>query len=314
MNPPIQAAAKAVASKTVTKVDDLLDSRLMARLDRLDVVSRKIFAGKIHGERRSRRRGQSVEFADFRNYSHGDDLRFVDWNIYARLDRLFLKLFLEEEDLSMVIALDMSMSMDGGNPNKFDYARRLAMALGYIGLVNNNRVSLFGFGSQRVERLTGLRGRRRTREMGRWLLDRSAEGDGGFTDGMRTIALGGQGRGVLLVLSDFLFPDGYEKGLNYVAGRGFDVFALQLLSPEEMDPARHGLAGDMRLIDSETGKEVEVTASTAVLTQYRKSLETYIAEFRDFSVRRSITHQVVETSLDLDTLLLDYLRRRGLLA
>lgn len=314
MNPPIQVAAKAVAAKTVTKIDDLLDSRLMARLDRLDVVSRKIFAGKIHGERRSRRRGQSVEFADFRNYSHGDDLRFVDWNIYARLDRLFLKLFLEEEDLSMVIALDMSMSMDGGNPNKFDYARRLAMALGYIGLVNNNRVSLFGFGSQRVERLTGLRGRRRTREMGRWLLDRSAEGDGGFTDGMRTIALGGQGRGVLLILSDFLFPDGYEKGLNYVAGRGFDVFALQLLSPEEMDPARHGLAGDMRLIDSETGKEVEVTASTAVLTQYRKSLETYIAELRDFSVRRSITHQVVETSLDLDTLLLDYLRRRGLLA
>ncbi len=298
----------------ITKVDDLLDSRLMARLDRLDVISRKIFAGKIQGERRSRRRGQSVEFADFRNYSHGDDLRFVDWNIYARLDRLFLKLFLEEEDLSMVIAVDMSQSMDGGDPHKFDYARRLAMALGYIGLVNNNRVSLFGFGAERVERLTGLRGRRRTREMGRWLLDRTADGLGGFTDGMRTIALGGQGRGVLIVLSDFLFPDGYEKGLNYVAGRGFDVFALQLLSPEEVDPARHGIAGDLRLIDSETGKETEVTASTAVLSQYRKSLETYIAGLRDFSVRRSITHQVVETSLDMDTLLLDYLRRRGLLA
>ncbi len=298
----------------ILKVDDLLDSRLMARLDRLDVISRKIFAGKIQGERRSRRRGQSVEFADFRNYSHGDDLRFVDWNIYARLDRLFLKLFLEEEDLSMVIALDMSMSMDGGNPKKFDYARRLAMALGYIGLVNNNRVSLFGFGAERIERLTSMRGRRRTREMGRWLLDRRAEGIGGFTDGMRTIALGGQGRGVLIVLSDFLFPDGYEKGLNYVAGRGFDVFALQLLAPEEMDPARHGLAGDLRLIDIETSKETEVTASTAVLTQYRKSLETYVAGLRDFSVRRSITHQVVETSLDLDTLLLDYLRRRGLLA
>jgi len=298
----------------ILKVDDLLDSRLMARLDRLDVISRKIFAGKIQGERRSRRRGQSVEFADFRNYSHGDDLRFVDWNIYARLDRLFLKLFLEEEDLSMVIALDMSMSMNGGNPNKFDYARRLAMALGYIGLVNNNRVSLFGFGSERIERLTSMRGRRRTREMGRWLLDRTPEGIGGFTDGMRTIALGGQGRGVLIVLSDFLFPDGYEKGLNYVAGRGFDVFALQLLAPEEMDPARHGLAGDLRLIDSETNKETEVTASTAILTQYRKSLEAYVAGLRDFSVRRSITHQVVETSLDMDTLLLDYLRRRGLLA
>jgi len=296
------------------KIDDLLDSRLMARLDRLDVVSRKIFTGKIHGERRSRRRGQSVEFADFRNYSHGDDLRFVDWNIYARLDRLFLKMFLEEEDLSMVIAIDLSLSMGQGDPNKFDYARRLAMALGYIGLVNNNRVSLFGFGSERVERMTGLRGRRRTRELGRWLLDRTADGEAGFTEGMRAIALGGQGRGVLLVISDFLFRDGYEKGLNYVAGRGFDVFALQILSPQEMDPARHGLSGDLRLIDSETAAETEITASTAVLDQYRQSLEKYVAELRDFSVRRSITHQVVETSLDLDTLLLEYLRRRGLLA
>lgn len=296
------------------KIDDLLDSRLMARLDRLDVVSRKIFTGKIHGERRSRRRGQSVEFADFRNYSHGDDLRFVDWNIYARLDRLFLKMFLEEEDLSMVIAIDLSLSMGQGDPNKFDYARRLAMALGYIGLVNNNRVSLFGFGSERVERMTGMRGRRRTRELGRWLLDRTADGEAGFTEGMRAIALGGQGRGVLLVVSDFLFRDGYEKGLNYVAGRGFDVFALQILSPQEMDPARHGLSGDLRLIDSETGTETEITASTAVLDQYRQSLEKYVAELRDFSVRRSITHQVVETSLDLDTLLLEYLRRRGLLA
>ncbi|MSR70084.1 MAG: DUF58 domain-containing protein [Phycisphaerales bacterium] len=296
------------------KIDDLIDSRLMARLDRLDVVSRKIFTGKIQGERRSRRRGQSVEFADFRNYSHGDDLRFVDWNIYARLDRLFLKLFLEEEDLSMVIALDLSQSMNGGSPNKFDYARRLAMALGYIGLVNNNRVSFFGFGGGKIERLTGLRGRRRTREMGSWLLDRTTVGDAGFSDGMRAIALGGQGRGVLLVLSDFLFPDGYEKGLAYVAGRGFDVYALQLLAPQEIDPARHGISGDLRLIDSETEAETEVTASTAVLAQYKAALEKYVGGLREFSVRRSISHQVVETSTDLDTLLLDYLRRRGLLA
>ncbi len=310
----LAASAAATSKVRFDKIDDLIDSRLMARLDRLDVVSRKIFTGKIQGERRSRRRGQSVEFADFRNYSPGDDLRFVDWNIYARLDRLFLKLFLEEEDLSMVIALDMSQSMDGGDPNKFDYCRRLAMALGYIGLVNNNRVSLFGFGGGRIERLTGLRGRRRTREMGRWLLDRKTDGDAGFADGMRAIALGGQGRGVLLVLSDFLFPDGYEKGLTYVAGRGFDVYALQLLAPQEIDPARHGVTGDLRLIDSETAEEVEVTASTSVVAKYKESLERYVGSLREFSVRRNISHQVVETSLDLDTLLLDYLRKRGLLA
>lgn len=295
-------------------VDELLDSRLMAHLDRLDVVSKKIFSGKIHGERRSRRRGQSVEFADFRNYTHGDDLRFVDWNIYARLDRLFLKMFLEEEDLSLVIAIDASASMDFGTPNKMQYARRLAMALGYIGLVNNNRVSLFSFSGDRIERLTGLRGRRRTREMGQWLLNLQPLGVGDFTAACRAVALGGQGRGVLLLISDFLFADGFEKGLRSVAGRGFDVYALQLLAPEEIDPARHGVLGDLRLVDSESAAEVEVTASSAVVQQYRERLDAHVASLREYCVRRSIAHQVVETSLQLETLLVDYLRRRGLLA
>ena len=295
-------------------VDELLDSRLMAHLDRLDVVSKKIFSGKIHGERRSRCRGQSVEFADFRNYTHGDDLRFVDWNIYARLDRLFLKMFLEEEDLSLVIAIDASASMDFGTPNKMQYARRLAMALGYIGLVNNNRVSLFSFSDDRIERLTGLRGRRRTREMGQWLLNLQPLGVGDFTAACRAVALGGQGRGVLLLISDFLFSDGFEKGLRSVAGRGFDVYALQLLAPEEIDPARHGVLGDLRLVDSESAAEVEVTASSAVVQQYRERLDAHVASLREYCVRRSIAHQVVETSLQLETLLVDYLRRRGLLA
>ncbi len=285
----------------------------MARLDHLDVVSRKIFTSKIQGERRSRRRGQSVEFADFRNYTPGDDLRFVDWNIYARLDRLFLKMFLEEEDLSMVIAIDVSGSMDSGEPNKIDYARRLAMALGYIGLVNNNRVSLFAFGGEKLERLSGMRGRRRTREMGQWLLNRSIGGEANFGDAMKSIALGGQGRGVLLLLSDFLFSSGFEQGLRYVAGRGFDLFALQILSPQETDPARHGLSGDLKLVDSETHSEIEVTASTAVIERYRAALGAHVASLREFAIRRSITHMVVDTTLELDTLLLDYLRRRGLL-
>src|SRR5256885_12006664 len=117
----------------------LLDPGFMARLDQLDLVSRKLLAGKMKGERRSKRRGQSVEFADYRNYVIGDDLRFIDWNIYARLDKLFLKLFLEEEDLSLYVLLDVSKSCDYGNPNKSQYIKKVAAALGYIGLVNYNR-------------------------------------------------------------------------------------------------------------------------------------------------------------------------------
>src|SRR5687768_17900939 len=128
-------------SATSSRSDLLLDPAFMARLDQLDLVSRKILAGKMKGERRSKRRGQSVEFADFRNYVVGDDLRFIDWNIYARLDKLFLKLFLEEEDLALYVLVDVTKSADYGEPHKGMYMKKVAAALGYIGLVNYNRVS-----------------------------------------------------------------------------------------------------------------------------------------------------------------------------
>src|SRR5271163_2387600 len=124
------------------KSDLLLSPQFMARLDQLDIMSHKVLAGKLKGERRSKRRGQSVEFADYRNYVVGDDLRFIDWNIYARLDRLFLKLFLEEEDLSLYILVDVSASSDYGAPNKSFYMKQVAAALGYVGLVNYNRVTI----------------------------------------------------------------------------------------------------------------------------------------------------------------------------
>lgn len=297
------------------RLDQMLDAKVMAMLDQLDIVSRKIFSGKIQGERRSRRRGQSVEFADFRPYVHGDDLRFVDWNIYGRLDRLFLKLFLEDEDLSLVVAIDRSGSMACGEPAKFDYARRLAMALGYIGLVNHNRVTLCAFGgSEGLSRSTPMRGRRRTSEMGRWLLGLEAGGDAGFDDAMRAVALSRHGRGVLVVISDFLVPEGTERGLRYVCGRGFDVHAIQLLSPEELEPAQHGVTGDLRLVDIESASETEVTATAAVVRGYRDALDAHVSALREFCVRRGITHTLVPTTMPLDTLLVDYLRRRGLVA
>ncbi len=295
------------------RVDDLIDSALMAKLDQVDVVSRKIFAGKLQGERRSKKRGVSVEFADYRHYVHGDDLRFVDWNIYARLDRLFLKLFLEEEDLSLLIAIDRSASMDWGNPNKFVFAQQLAMALGYIGLVNNNRVSLYGFNREEMLPLPSLRGRRRTRDIGTWLLDLEPGGESAFDDAMRTVALTRQGKGVMIILSDFMFKEGYEKGLRYLAGGGYDTFCMQLLSPEEIEPAKHGLGGDLRLTDIEDDDTAEVTVSAALLKRYKENLDAYCGKLRDFCVRRGISHLTIDTSTDLTTLLLDYLRRRGLL-
>lgn len=299
--------------KRATRLDELIDGRLMAKLDQVDVVSRKIFQGKVQGERRSKRRGQSVEFADFRPYVHGDDLRFVDWNIYGRLDRLFLKIFLEEEDLSLMLAIDTSASMDWGNPNKLEFVRRLSMALGYVGLVNHNRVTLAAFNGAGMKRVSNLRGRRRTSEMGRWLLDLEGVGDANFTDAMRTLALSRQGRGVMIILSDFMFREGYERGLRYLAGRGYDLFLMQVLSPEELDPGAHGLSGDLRLEDIEDGTTAEITVSGGLLRQYRERLDAHLAGMRDFAIRRSMTHVVIDTATDMDVLLMEYLRRRGLL-
>src|SRR5438477_9127608 len=152
-------------TETAANPDLLLDPAFMARLDQLDVMSRKLLVGKMKGERRSKRRGQSVEFADFRNYVVGDDLRFIDWNVYGRLDRLFLKLFLEEEDLSLYVLVDVSKSCDYGDPHKALYLKKVAASLGYIGLVNYNRVNVIAMAEGIVAETGAMRGRRRVAPM-----------------------------------------------------------------------------------------------------------------------------------------------------
>ncbi len=150
-----------MAEQTQTiRDDDLISPDFMRQLDRIDVLSRKILTGKMQGERRSKKKGQSVEFADYRNYVVGDDLRFIDWNLYARLDKLFLRLFMEEEDLTVSVAVDTTASMDWGEPNKLTFAKQLAAALGYMGLVHYNRVNLYSFTDTVTGQITGLRGRR----------------------------------------------------------------------------------------------------------------------------------------------------------
>ena len=131
----------------------LLDDDFLRRIEQLEIASRKIFRGRMKGERRSKSRGQSSEFADYRTYVEGDDLRFIDWNIYGRLDRLLLRLFEEEEDLSIYILLDASRSMTIGEPRKLDYAMKLAAALTYVGLANLDRVSIVPFSDRLHERL-----------------------------------------------------------------------------------------------------------------------------------------------------------------
>src|SRR5438132_9608699 len=143
-----------------TQAEPLLDPKFLARLEQLELVSRKIFVGRMKGERLSKRKGQSVEFADYKNYVVGDDLRHLDWNLFARLDKLFIRLFLEEEDLHVYLLIDSSLSMDFGNPTKLHYARQVAAALAFIGLVNMDRVALEVFNDRLTQSMPAARGRR----------------------------------------------------------------------------------------------------------------------------------------------------------
>src|SRR5688572_6381994 len=198
-------------------------------------MSRKIISGAMKGDRLSRRRGHSNEFADHRPYVAGDDLRFLDWNVYARLDRLFLKLFLEEEDLRLRILLDTSPSMDYGTPSKLDYARQIAAALSYVGLINHDRVQVFGF-SERLQPLFGpARGRRHISRMLSVLEGVEAADESGtqLSRACRDFSVTGVGSGIVLIISDFLDRDGFEGGLRYLLRglRSSDVYVFHILAP-----------------------------------------------------------------------------------
>jgi len=294
-----------------TKLTDLLDSRFMARLDALDVLSRKILRGKLRGERRSKKRGQSVEFADHRAYVHGDDIRFVDWNVFGRLDQLFLKLFLEEQDLSLHILLDTSASTATGDPPKDLMLKRLAAALAYVGLVNQNRVSLSAFADGLVGRLENMRGRNYLGRMAEFLLALEAEGVSRFEKACRQLVSGRLGSGVTVILSDLMFKEGFEAGLKRLVSDRYDLAVIQVLSPQERRP---DLMGDLKLIDVEDADASEVTISAALLKHYERTLAAYCGAIRDFCTRRGALYVLTDSAQPVDRLVLEQLRRRQLLA
>lgn len=293
-----------------TKADELLDPAFMRKLDQLALVSRKIFAGKLRGERMTKKRGESAEFADYRLYVSGDDLRFLDWNIYARLDQLFLKLFLQEEDLHVSILLDMSKSMNWGEPNKWLYVRQIAAAITYIGLVNFDRVSLYGYANGLQRELTGIRGRRWMFKTIEFLTNLEVDGVSNLSEVTRQFAIRHPQPGIVILLSDFFEKGGYEVGLRYLLGRKYDVYVVQTLSPEEIDPP---LVGDLRLMDVEDDDAAEVTVGRALINRYKQNLQAYCGGLKEYCTRRGINYLFTSTDVPFDQIVLSYFRKRGLL-
>ena len=245
----------------------LLDSLFLAKLEQLELVSRKIFLGVMKGERRSKRKGQSVEFADYRNYTKGDDLRFLDWNIYGRLDRLFIRLFMEEEDLHFYLLIDNSLSMDFGTPTKLRYGKQIAAALAFIGLVNMDRVVIEAF-NDRITQSHAGRTRSGRKSSVRGMLDflhkLEPAGPSNLRESLRSFSIKSSGKGVVVLLTDLMDKGGYEEALRYLVARQFDIYVIQILSQEETDPE---ILGDLKLIDVEDADEAEVTRYRAPLIE-----------------------------------------------
>ena len=293
--------SKAAAAKP------LLSPDLLARLERLELVSRKVFRGRMKGERRSKRKGQSVEFADFRNYVPGDDLRLIDWNLYARLDQLFLKLFLEEEDLHLYALVDASESMNFGDPTKLRVAKQLAAALGYVGLCRADRVSVSALGPP-GRRAPVLRGRASLWKMLDYLDSVDSGHNVSLYDGVKDFSIRNSGTGVAVLISDLMDKQGYESALRMLIGRRMDVFVMHVLSPEEIDPP---LRGDRRLIDIEDGDNAEVTINAFVIDKYKETVKAFIASVKQFCSRRNIVYIPVRTDTPVETIVTKYLRERG---
>jgi len=288
----------------------LLSPELLARLETLELVSRKIFRGRMKGERRSRREGQSVEFADYRCYVPGDDLRFIDWNTYARLDRLFLKMFIEEEDLHFYALIDASGSMDFGTPTKFWYARQLAAALGFVGLVRGDRVKIETLGTGPERPVPVLRGRRSLWRMLEYLEELPPDENVPLVEGVKSFCLRNSGKGIVVLISDLMDKSGYEGALRYLLAQEMDIYVVHVLSAEELDPE---LQGDLRLVDCEDGDIAEVTVSGPLMKRYRRTLAAFVESAREFCTRRGILYALARNDTPVEQLITGYLRERGLI-
>jgi uncharacterized protein (DUF58 family) len=301
--------AESTASPTPETEEPLLSPEFLARLDKLELVSKRIVQGRVQGERRSKRKGSSVEFADHRNYSSGDDLRRIDWNLYGRLEKLFLKLFLEEEDLRVHTLLDTSASMDFGTPSKLLFAKRIAAALSYIGMVHHDRVTVETFAASLAQGPGPMRAKSQIHRLLHYLDRVKCEGGSDLSAAAKSFATRNMGPGVVVVISDFLDKNGYESALRYLIARNFDIFVIHVLSTEEIDPP---LTGDLRLTDSEDGDLAEITITAPLLERYKRTLEAFKGGLRDWCAARGIHYTFASNQDSFEKLVLEYMRRNGL--
>jgi len=290
----------------------IFDEATLRKLNRLTLVASRVRPGVMKGERRSTKRGATIEFADYRNYTPGDDIRRLDWNVYARLSRPFVRLFEEEEDLAVHILIDASASMEYGEGDqcKFDYALKLAAGLGAIALNRGDRLRVALLKSDRAEAVLGpVRGRPQVMQLLRSLDGHSPDGKTDLDSALRKEASASHRPGLCILISDLFSPTGYEAGLGELQSRGHDVAIIQLLSPLEIEP---DLAGDLRLIDVETGEAQDVTLEASLRRLYSGRVREWREGIQATCHRREVRFLAIVTDRAWDQVILHELRRSGI--
>lgn len=284
----------------------VLDSREFRLLEGLRLNPRKSAPGAVRGERLTRRKGISIEFADYRDYTDGDDLRHLDWNVLARLGTPIIRTYQDEQDLAVHLLLDCSASMDFGTPTKFEQARRLACAIGYIALTGTDAVFPRAIGKREAP-LQAMRGRAAYHRLAPWCLACEPTHSGGLGVGLREFAAGSARAGLGVLLTDGLDPD-IGAALRVLAGRRHEVALVQILSAEELDP---DIEGDLRLLDSESCAAVEVTAHSQTLREYRRRLDEHCEKVREECRRIGGRYLLVRADEPLDAIIGNKLSREG---
>lgn len=292
----------------------LFNEVTLRKLEQLTLVAGQVRVGMLKGDRRSTKRGTSIEFADYRNYVRGDDLRRLDWNVYARLERPFIKLLEEEEDLAVHILVDASTSMAWPNreseEQKLRYALLLAGALGHIALSSGDLTLVTLLRSEGNQRWGPYRGQQNSLRLLQFLEESAAAGLTDLNLSLQNYALRARRSGLLFVISDLLSPSGYQEGVAALQSRGYEVGLIHVLSPDEVEPP---LAGDVKLIDIETGQEAEMTLDASTQNQYLARLREWQEEIEGFCRGRNVHYIPLTTNFPWEKLILQTLRVQGVL-
>ena len=286
----------------------LFDEAFLKKIEYLYVVSKKVFTGKMRAERKTRKVASGMEFADHRNYAPGDDFRALDWRVYARTEKLLVRLFEEKEDLAIYFLIDGSASMHFGDDTKLNYARQMAAALGYIGLCNQDRVGFVWFNDHVVDRLPLTSGRGQIYKVFNFLEKPHGDGNTSFEDAFKAFAGQNRRRGVVVVISDFYNPGGYEKALNFLHYQQCETYVVHLVDSREFNPGVHG---DVSLVDSETGEQLDLTMTSGLMSKYRAAFDALCLRMESYCVSRNMLYFRTPVETPFDEIVLKVFRAGG---